>query len=352
MKILLAGQFKNWALENHFARYLPQHAEVFIYPAEEVFDEFYQASKFNKIWFRLGLSGIYKKIARELVEKAETVRPDIVWVFKGMRILPEALQTLSRMGIKLANYNPDHPFQFSSRGSGNGNVTNSVGLFDLHLCYSRSVQLRIEQEFGIRTAFLPFGFELNQADFNQINKVAEIPRACFVGNPDGIRVEYLLAAAESGLLVDVYGNDWRQHLPDVPNLQIFDPVYEQDFWVKLRTYRLQLNIFRPHNRGSHNMRTFEVPGAGGIMLAPDSPEHREFFEEGKEAFFYQSKDEMVEKARQILALPAAQAAEILQRARQRSVSSGYSYEDRTRQAAQAFEQLLKGHKEKPEATLF
>ena len=352
MKILLAGQSKSWAIENHFARYLSKHAEVFIYPAEEVFDEFYQASIFNKILFKLGLTGIEKKIERELIAKAEEVRPDVVWVFKGMRIVPQALKTLNGMGIKLANYNPDHPFQFSSKGSGNANVTKSVGLYDLHFCYSRSVQRRIEQEFGIPTAFLPFGFELVQQDFDKIKNTPETPRACFIGNPDDNRVANLVAVAQSGLLVDVYGHGWRRHLPEVANLQVFDAVYGLEHWRKLRSYRLQLNIFRPHNEGSHNMRTFEVPGAGGIMLAPDSPEHREFFEDGKEAFFYQSKDEMVEKAKQILALPAEEAAKIRERARQRSVSSGYSYEERTAQAARAFRQLLKGQKEKREATLF
>ena len=42
---------------------------------------------------------------------------------------------------------------------------------------------------------------------------------------------------------------------------------------------------RIHNPDSHNMRSFEVPGVGGIMVAPDTKEHRIFFEVGKEIFY-------------------------------------------------------------------
>jgi len=342
MKILIAGQFKSWALENHYARHLGQHAEVFTYPAEDVFDDFYHASMLNKVKYRLGATGIYDKIGSELLAKAEACRPDLVWVFKGMRILPKTLQKLRGMGIKTANYNPDHPFLFSSRGSGNRNVSQSIGLFDLHLCYSRELQQRIEREYGIPTAFLPFGHALEEQQFEQVKDGPETLTACFVGNPDKIRTEHIQALSDSGLYVDVYGHGWDRMLPKTPNVRIFDAVYGVEYWQKLRAYRLQVNIFRPHNEGSHNMRTFEVPAVGGIMLAPDSPEHREFFKTGKEVFLYRTKAEMAEVAKHILALPAAEAARIRASARARSVNAGFSYQDRAAQAYRAFQNLLEG----------
>ncbi|MEY3367896.1 MAG: hypothetical protein RI973_1051 [Bacteroidota bacterium] len=340
MKILLAGQFKGWALEHHFVRYLSRHAEVFTYPAEEVFDAYYQSSVLNKVCYRLGLSSIQRRISRELLQQAAEVRPDVIWVFKGMRVTPQTLRQIRSRGIKLANYNPDHPFIFSSRGSGNSNVRKSIGLYDLHLCYSRSVQRRIEQEYGIRTAFLPFGFELSDSDYEAITAVTEINRGCFVGNPDKIRVEHLQTFAESGLPVDVYGHGWERHLAPSANVRIFDAVYGLEYWRTIRSYRLQLNIFRPHNEGSHNMRTFEVPAAGGIMLAPDSPEHQEFFTPEQEVFLYRSKDDMIDQARMLLSLPVAQTRLIREAARGRSVHSNYTYENRAAQAAEAFKAIL------------
>ena len=57
-------------------------------------------------------------------------------------------------------------------------------------------------------------------------------------------------------------------------------VESSDFWKVLRKYRVQLNLMRPHNLDSHNMRSIEVPAVGGIGLFPDTPDHERFFEKG------------------------------------------------------------------------
>ncbi|MCB0518000.1 MAG: glycosyltransferase family 1 protein [Lewinellaceae bacterium] len=340
MKILLVGQFKRWALENHYAKYLLNHADVSIYPAEDVFDDYYRKSIYNKLKVRAGLSGIYDRISEELLARVDTEQPDVVWIFKGMRILPKTIQAIRDMGAKTANYNPDHPFFFSGPGSGNRYVTEAIGLYDLHLCYSHEVQRRIEREHGIPTAFLPFAFELSGEDFDEIKNTPEVPTACFIGNPDKIRTAHILALAKAGLPMDVYGYGWEKFLANTPNVRTHTAVLGKEFLKTMRAYRLQLNVFRPHNEGSHNMRTFEVPAVGGIMLAPDSPEHQEFFTEGKEIFLYKNIAEMVAKAKHILSLPAEEAAAIRHHARQRSLQAGYAYEHRAAQAFEAFERVL------------
>ncbi len=340
MKILIAGQFKSWALEHHYVRYLADYATVFTYPAEEIFNEYYDATPVHKVLYRLGLSRIDRTVGEGLLAEAERVRPDIIWVFKGMRITPAVLRTLRERGIRLANYNPDHPFLFSSRGSGNRNVTDGIGVYDLHLCYSRAVMERISREYGIATARLPFGFELSEPDFTAIEPVPETARGCFVGNPDKTRVEHLVAMASGGIALDVFGHGWERYLPRHPHVRIHDAVYGLDYWRTIRSYRLQLNIFRPHNTGNHNMRTFEVPGAGGILLAPDSPEHREFFRAGQEIFLYRDKEDMVRQARHLLSLSEEEAAAVRRAARERSVGSKYTYRERAAQAAAALGTLL------------
>ena len=256
MKILLVGQFKSWAIENHYAKYLRDFADVDIFPAEEMFDDFYWASKWNKVKVKLGLSNIYKEIAEKLIQRAEKLKPDVVLIFKGMRILPKTILTLKGMGMKVANYNPDHPFLFSTKGSGNKNVSRSIALYDLHLSYSQDVMKRIAEEYKIPTAFLPFAFELPKKLFNEINKGSEINRACFIGNPDKLRASILLTLAENDVAVDIYGYNWQKYLPTKSNIKVNTAVLGDEFWKTMRRYRLQVNIFRPHNNGSHNMRTF------------------------------------------------------------------------------------------------
>lgn len=340
MKILIVGQFKSWALEHHYVRYLSRYAQVEIYPAEEVFDDFYHRSVFNKIRFRLGWASIEQKIGRELIARAETYHPDAILIFKGMRIRPAVLEKLKTKGFFLANYNPDHPFLFSSRGSGNENVSQSIGLYDLHFCYSRDVQRHIERKYAIPTAFLPFGYELSEAVFQKAAQSPEILRACFIGNPDAIRVKYLKTLVENAVPLDVYGHGWAKHLPGSPGLQIQDAIYGEQFWKKMRAYRVQINVFRPHNEGSHNMRSFEIPAVGGVMLAPDSPEHRAFFEAGKEVFLYSGEAELTDLAKKILSFSDEQTLAVRNAAREKSQNAGYSYERRVLQVAEVLEKAL------------
>ncbi len=341
MRILIVGGNQVWAIERHYERYLKEWAsEVKIFPATALKDEWYFASTWNKVLYRLGVSGLHGRISRALSAEVEAFAPDIVWVFKGMEILPETWKTLRARGLKLVNYNPDHPFEFWTAGSGNRNVLQSIPHFDLHLTYSCAIRRRIEAEYGVRTEILPFGYELDEATYAAACAEAEVPRACFIGNPDRIRVETLQALARAGLPIDVYGHGWERHLqPNGVRLQTHDAVYREDYWKKLRGYRVQLNIFRPHNVGSHNMRTFEVPAVGGVMVAPHSPDHESYFRVGEEIFTYDSAEELVRRVRDLLEAPPETVAAIRERARSRCLEAGYSYRDRARQVFELFQRL-------------
>ena len=329
MKILVIGSDKIEALENPFVQYLSEMgAEVTVFPAQTKFYNYYEKGLVNKLLYRLGISGILGQINRELKEKVEAFGPDLIWVFKGMEVLPSSLSWAKQRGIKLVNFNPDNPFLFSGRGSGNKNVTDSIGLFDLHFTYNQRVKEQFGRQFNMPVADLPFGFDIPEAVYQQTVREKEVLKLCFLGNPDGSRASFITGMAEAGLPIDVYGNNWKRFLSH-QNVQIFDSVYGVDFWKILRKYRVQLNLMRPHNPDSHNMRTFEVPGVGGIMLAPVTKEHILFFEADKEVFFYNDLQDAVNKARYLIGLDENEAGKIRSAARNRSLLSGYSYRDRT-----------------------
>ena len=97
---------------------------------------------------------------------------------------------------------------------------------------------------------------------------------------------------------------------------------------------------RIHNLDSHNMRSFEVPAVGGIMLAPDTKEHRLFFDNGREAIWFNGINEAIDKAKQLLGFEKPKAEEIRRKARERSLRSGYSYRDRTNTALEKLTELV------------
>jgi spore maturation protein CgeB len=339
MKVLVIGSDKVYAIENFYVTYLRENGvDVKLFTAQTTFYDYYQRSIINKIIFKAGFSGILNTINKQFKQAVLEFKPEIVWVFKGMEIYPNSLCWAKEKGIRLVNYNPDNPFIFTGKGSGNQNVTDSIDLFDLHFTYNLAIQEELKRRFNAKTAVLPFGFELEETVLKESEKQVEIIKTCFLGNPDKERASFIMKLAEEGVKIDVYGNDWNKFL-NHPNISVFNPVYGDELWKVLRRYRIQLNLMRVHNESSHNMRTFEVPGIGGILLAPDTKEHRLFFTNGNEIFLYSDIKECVRLINEIIAFDKEKADHIRFQARKRSLDSGYTYKDRTRLVIQHLRQL-------------
>ncbi|HEX5170354.1 MAG TPA: glycosyltransferase [Cyclobacteriaceae bacterium] len=337
-RILMVGSDKVFAIENYYLKYLKASGiDVIHLSARSIFYDHYQRNFVNKIFFRLGVSAVYKKINKQFKEAVLRFRPEIIWVFKGMELFPASLVWAKSNAI-LVNYNADNPFFFMGKGSGNRNLTDSLGLYDLHLTYNHSVKSRLEQSFNVKVALLPFGFDVDEELFQCCQDQEEIRETCFLGNPERQRAGFIHALAELGVGITLYGNDWSKFISH-PLVIINKPVEGLESWKVLRRYRVQLNLMRVHNEDAHNMRTFQVPAIGGIMVAPDTPDHRTFFEDGKEVFLFSDVADCAEKIKMIMSLSRERANRIRHAARMRSTTSGYSYRDRTAQVLSEMKQL-------------
>jgi spore maturation protein CgeB len=339
MKLLLVGSNEVWSLEKHYIKYISEEGhEVKICPVQSIFLKYYQKSLINKVLFKAGLSTIERKIEQHLKDTINEWIPDVIWVFKGMEVSPGLLKWAKEKGIKLVNYNPDNPFLFSGSGSGNKNVKDSLSLYDLHFSYDRGISKRIEQEYGIQCKILPFGFELSDKLYYECCKEKEILNVCFLGNPDKARAAFIMELADA-VAIDVYGNDWEKFVQHV-NISVFPPVYDSDFWKTLRRYRAQLNLMRPHNPDSHNMRSFEVPGVGGIGLFPYTIDHAQYFENRKEVFLYKDLNECISQCKLLLSMSDEEAFGVRAAARLKSIQTGYSYRNRAVLALQEIKKLM------------
>ncbi len=286
----------------------------------------------GKIMHRLYPEFYWDSANKKLLEAAEDDKPDILLIFKGMDIYPTTLCRLRDWGIKLVNYNPDHPFTYVSRGSGNRNVLSSIPFFDLHLTYSTDIAASFNKKYpDKKIEIVPFGFKLSDEEYAEFHADEEIMRACFIGYADRERASVVRKILDHGLELDVYGNEWVRYFPKPSSLlRIFPAESGIDYYRTMHRYRVQLNLFRGHNVNAHNMRSFEVPAAGGVMLAPDTPEHRKFFIESSEIFLYRTVEDIPEVISCILQLSDHETSNIRNNARSRSVNSGYDYDSRAR----------------------
>ncbi len=339
MRILILGSDRVFSIEKYYARYLAaSNVTVSKFPAQNIFYDYYQRNIFNKLVFRLGISSIYKSINKEFKNVVVRENPDLIWVFKGMEIFPQTLLWAKSRGLKLVSYNPDNPFLFSGRGSGNSNITQSLSYYDLHFTYNLAIKQQLENDYKAKVSFLPFGFDISDELYAVCQSETEVLQACFLGNPDKERAAFILSLANRGVEIAVYGHDWDQFVKHA-SIKIHRPVFADEQWKVVRRYRVQLNLMRPHNLNSHNMRTFEVPGVGGIMVAPNTIEHRMFFQNGCECFLFQNSQECADHIKRLLTLPKTDADEIRNAARQRCLNEGYTYQARSAQALAELNQL-------------
>jgi spore maturation protein CgeB len=187
---------------------------------------------------------------------------------------------------------------------------------------------------------VPFGHCLYHDQFESIRPFEEVNRVCFVGNPDSTRVTFITKLAQAGVEIDIYGANWNRWIEQSNSVKLFPQVKGTEYFKTLRRYRVQLNILRTHNEDSHNMRSFEIPAVGGIMVAPRTSEHLNFFRDGEEAFFYDTPDEIAYICKNITGWSKSIAMQVREQARIRSESSSYSYKDRSFECMSAFDQHI------------
>jgi spore maturation protein CgeB len=334
-KLVIIGSNHTAALELVYKKLLEKNGySTVVFPSQNLFLAHYNHSLINKFYYRLGLSNIIDSIQMELKEFIIVEKPSIVIVFKGMEIIPSTIGWIKQAGIRIYNYNPDHPFVFSGKGSGNKYVTESIKLFDYYISYADDAVSQLK-ELGVESFKLPFGFDADGFDFIEINPLDEVLKTCFIGNADKYRVEFLNDLANLGLQIDVYGENWKKFKLS-NSINVSSSLYGQEFWETLQKYAVQLNLLRPHNINTHNMRSFDIPGSGGIMLAPLTNDHQFYFEEDVEIFLFDSLDIAFDKAKQLLNLSFDERLLIRRKARERALGF-HTYGHRIKQLINFFE---------------
>ena len=101
--------------------------------------------------------------------------------------------------------------------------------------------------------------------------------------------------------LDIYGTGWDLY-DFSQKTRLHPPAYESELYATLRKYRVQLNLMRPHNRDSHNMRSFDIVGSGSIGLMPTTRDHRDYFDEGTSVFLFNSVSEAIRHATNLINL--------------------------------------------------
>lgn len=232
------------------------------------------------------------------------IRPSVVLLLKASEVDFRLIKFFSRQGCKVFNFYPDSPFAFWN-GNSNSNILKSLPFYETFFIWSSKFHFALKGA-GCKIVDT-FHFFADHKIFNEDVFVGLRYDLSFVGSWD-LKRELILSEVCKNL-VDVSfcvsGNGWDKVSQSSPLYKhlIRKELSTVEMIDLFRSSKISINILKDQNLGCTNMRTFEIPSCGSLLLAENSKEQQNFFVADKEAVYFSSTKELVQKIKFLLANP-------------------------------------------------
>ena len=260
-----------------------------------------------KILKHPGLMYNVTAIGKHLIELCESVKPDLVWIEWATDLEPEVLMRIKNLDPRplLVSLQDDNPW-----GERHGDAWiwkkyfKIAHLFDLHLV-KRNSDVKNLQALGAKQCRLWRHGVYSPLFHPPVVPVPKKYPVSFVGTCiDGRAklVEYLLV---NKIPVHVFGNRWvqRSNLPQRFPAN-FHPAAEGEAYVNvIHQSQICLGLVSHSHNDEWTMRTYEVPGCAGLLLAERTAVHEELFAEDVEAAFFSDPKDCLLKLQTLLLNP-------------------------------------------------
>jgi spore maturation protein CgeB len=314
-----------------------------------------RASWFNRqVQRRLQYGLIINQINNSVIKAAREFRPNLVWAEKQEFLRVETIEELQKLKAKVMHFTPDPYFYIKWKRTRIMDLT--IGAFDA-LIYCKSYERREYEALGKPLAYMPLGYcdkvhrALKSDDPRWLSAVG------FLGGWEPRRERWLSFLAKTGVDLKIWGAYW-EFLCDgrwTPRRQIIlrqlagnerfhfhhdellarayqgSEIYADDYARALTGAKIGLGFLRRTWPDQHTTRTFEIPACGSMLLADRTEEHQELFEEGREAEYFSSDEELQNKV-MFYSCNETARERIAQAGYKRCVKSKYSYVHRIRTA--------------------
>ncbi len=311
----------------------------------------------RRIQQKLARGPVISKLNADLLALAKQHKPDLLWGEKQEYLFPNTLRQIQSAGTRLLHFTPDPYFTLSWKRT--PLMDEGMTIFD-YVVTSKRYELDEYSRICRQVIYIPLGFA--EAVHRPISPRDATQRRSFnsdvgfLGGWEPRREELLEAIAQTDCDLKIWGYAW-DHLADgkwtprrwarLKSLAGRDSfrihkndwlakalqgneVYGDDYAYALSGARISVGFLRHVCPDQHTTRTFEIPACGSMMIADRTEEHQEYFEEGKEAEFFSSEEELVGKVQFYLSNETARE-KIALNGYQRCFDSGYSYRNRVSQ---------------------
>jgi len=269
---------------------------------------------------------------RAICRAVERDSYDVLWIDKGRSMRPRTLAHVRRVSPRtvLLNYSPDDQMNPDNQSV---QYRACIPAYDV-LVTTKSYNVAELREAGAREVlFVDNAYDpathrpLTLSDEDRGVFSAGLG---FVGGYEKDRGEQMAYLAKHGLEIKIWGYHWNRMPRRPKGFKVRNEVIRGDLYAKaINATKINLGFLRKINRDLQTTRSIEIPACEAFMLAERTDEHLRLFEEGKEAEYFSSREELLQKCRYYLEHDEERIA-IARAGRQRCLTGGYSNAERLR----------------------
>ncbi|MEI6234629.1 MAG: glycosyltransferase [Planctomycetota bacterium] len=261
----------------------------------------------KSIWARLDrrfsfIGTDYQYANADFLALCDRVKPEIVWIDKGIWLWPTTLATLRRRGVFLAQHNTDRlsPKNLSTRLS---YKLLRAGLHHFHVYFTTNLidyaDLLKQRVTPVELTYLGYDSDRwNDAPLPDSAQKKWANDLVFVGHYEPRTERFVIALMDAGLNVAVYGYGWQhaKHFARINQNGRGLMIGDKEYVYLLKSAKIGLSFISEWNENQTAGRTFQIAAVGKFLLAMRTPQHAECFKEGEEAEFFSDTAELVAKA--------------------------------------------------------
>lgn len=339
-KILIAGDGNNYfyeqALQDAFIQIGVREVKLFAYG-----EYFITTNKIQelicKFQNKVGIGFIVDKINEKLVELCDKMEPELVFLYRCRLIYPKTVKIMREKKIMIFMYNNDNPFAKYYPGYFWRHYIKSLPFCDIGFVYRQS-NIEDYMESGCNRIEILRSYYIENRNYPlEIIQIKEkVPQVLFLGHyePDG-RKEYIEELTKNGIEVGLPVL-WEEKIN--PLNIIFLKNTAAKYNEMINASKIALVFLSSINQDTYTRRCFEIPATKTLMISVYTKDLASMFEPDKEAVYFQTKAELVQKVMYYLKHDVERKM-IVENAYARLLKDGHEVKDRAKYILEKYEEI-------------
>ncbi|MFZ2189836.1 MAG: glycosyltransferase [Candidatus Magasanikiibacteriota bacterium] len=264
-------------------------------------------SLYYKFQYRFAVGPVVNKINNDLLKFVNQIKPDLVFVYRGTHLYPDTIKAIKESGVVVFAYNNDDPFSKKYPWYFWRNFIKAIPLYD-HIFAYREKNIIDYKKLGCNNVSLLRSYYVKERNFyiDEVDENRFKSDVIFVGHfEDDGRDEYIKFLFDNRVNIKLFGgSSWiksKYYNYFVNKIGPIDNLDNIEYNLALNSAKICLVFLSKRNNDTYTRRCFEIPATKSLVLSEYSDDLNTLFAQGKEADYFKSKEELLEKVRFYLA---------------------------------------------------